>query len=708
MGQSTEINDMSGRSSAGRGSEQMSAQTQQSTDDAKGRAKRLPPVNKRVFISAAVGTLAITVWAFFAPANAQAVLGAVVGWTSDWFGWFYVLLVAVVLVFVIYLAASRYGSTKLGPEHSKPEFGLLPWAAMLFAAGISTDLMFFAVAEPVTQYLQPPSTESETVDAAREATVWTLFHYGLSGWGLYALMGIALAYFAYRMNMPLAIRSALAPIFGKRVQGALGDTVDFAALLGTIFGVATSLGIGVVMVNVGLGVIFGLPVSTAAQVAIVVVGVGVATLSAVSGVDKGIKFLSLLNVFAAIALSIWVLVAGNTKFLLNAFVLNVADFVRLFPNMVGQTFAFEDTGTWMTDWTLFFWAWWIAWASFVGLFLARISRGRTIRQFVIGTLTIPFIYIFMWISIYGNSALDIIRGGNREFGEQTMLNPEGGFYELLAQYPAFIVIAALATMTALLFYVTSADSAALVMANLSSFLPTPQDDGRASLRIFWAVLTGALTVAMLIVGGIGALQSATVIMGLPFAFVIILVMIGLYKALRVEGNRVDSVEQSLSGSLARRSTRGHETWKKQLSRVLAFPSGSKVRDYEQTVLIPTLGEIAAEMRERGISARCGRVDNEGRFDDEGDLVELEVDGEGQYPFRYQVWPHKVSVPSFGGRVPRGTEDYYRMEVYLDGGAGQGYDIMGYTKDQLIDDVLDKYERHVEFLQMQENITGGTD
>ncbi|RAE69535.1 high-affinity choline transporter BetT, partial [Burkholderia multivorans] len=272
----------------------MSPQTQQSTDDAKG-GKKLPPVNKRVFISAAVGTVGITLWAFLAPVNAQAVLGAVVGWTSDWFGWFYVLLVAIVLVFVIYLAASRYGSTKLGPEHSKPEFGLLPWAAMLFAAGISTDLMFFAVAEPVTQYLTPPSTQPETVDAAREATVWTLFHYGLSGWGLYALMGIALAYFAYRMNMPLAIRSALAPIFGKRVQGTLGDTVDFAALLGTIFGVATSLGIGVVMVNVGLNVVFGLPVSTASQIAIVVVGVAVAPLSAVSAVDKGIKFLSLLN-----------------------------------------------------------------------------------------------------------------------------------------------------------------------------------------------------------------------------------------------------------------------------------------------------------------------------------------------------------------------------------------------------------------------------
>lgn len=675
--------------------------------EAKGKVKpSLPPVNKKVFLAAALVALAITVWALISPTNAETVLGAVVGWTSDWFGWFYVLLVLAVLVFVIYLAASRYGNTKLGPEHSKPEFGLVAWASMLFAAGISTDLMFFAVAEPVTMYLTPPSTEAETVDAARESTVWALFHYGLSGWGLYALMGMALAYFAYRMNMPLAIRSALAPIFGKRVHGALGETVDFAALLGTIFGVATSLGIGVVMVNVGLNTVFGIPIGVGTQVGIVVVGVGVATLSAVSGVDKGIKFLSILNVVLAIALSLWVLVAGNTKFLLNAFVLNITDFVRLFPNMAGQTFAFEDTGTWMTDWTLFFWAWWIAFASFVGLFLARISRGRTIRQFVLGTLTIPFIYIFMWISIYGNSALDIIRSGDKKFGESVMLSPEGGFYDLLSRYPAFAVIAALATLTALLFYVTTADSAALVMANLSSNLRNPAEDGRAGLRIFWALSTGALTVAMLLVGGIGALQNATVIMGLPFAFVVILVMIGLYKALRVEANRVDSVDTTLPGSLARRSRGpGHETWQRQLGRLLSFPNKARAEEFEQKVLIPTLNEVAAEMEGRGISSRCGRVDSEGVFVDDGELFQFEVDGDGEYPFRYQVWPHKVSVPSFGGMVPRGTgEDYYRMEVYLDGGTGQGYDIMGFSKEQIIDDVLDQYERHVEFLQLQENIT----
>ncbi len=682
----------------------MSSSVEESKPDVAEEPEARSRVNWRVFVPAALFTLAITIWALIAPENAESVLGSAVTWTSDWFGWFYVALVAIVLVFVVYLAFSGFGNLKLGPAHSQPEFGLLSWASMLFAAGISTDLMYFAVSEPVTQYLQPPSTEAGSVDAAREATVWTLFHYGISGWGLYAVMGIALAYFAYRKNQPLAIRSALAPIFGKRVKGVLGDTVDFAALLGTIFGVATSLGIGVVMINVGLNVVFGLEVSTGVEIGIVAVGVAIATLSATSGVDKGIKILSLLNVFLAFALSIWVLAMGQTQFLLDALVLNVSDFGRLFPNMVGQTFAFEDTGTWMTDWTLFFWAWWIAWASFVGLFLARISRGRTIRQFVLGTLTIPFLYILMWASVYGNSALQRVRGGDSEFGEQAILNPEGAFYELLRDYPAFIFIAALATFTALLFYVTSADSAALVMANLSSHLPSPQHDGNAPLRIFWALATGGLTVAMLVVGGVGALQNAAVIMGLPFAFVIILVMIGLYRSLRVETFRIESVEQSLPGSLSVRTggNRGVDwSWHHRLSRVLRFPGEDRVREFGREVVLPSFNEVVEEMRAQGIDARCGPVDDT----EDCDMYELEVGADHAHPFRYQVWRRKVAVPSFGLTLPRTEDEYYRMEVYLDGGSGQGYDIMGYTKDQVIEDILDHYEGHLTFLQLEENSGG---
>ena len=238
-----------------------------------------PPARIRpvVFYASAAVTLAIATWAIVAPKAAANTIGVVVGWTTGWFGWFYVLLATAVLVFVVFLGISRYGKVKLGPEHSQPEFSTFSWAAMLFAAGIGTDLMFFSVAEPVTQYLAPPVGKGETVDAAREATTWTLFHYGLSGWGMYALMGMALAYFSYRMNLPLAIRSSLYPVFGKRVHGVLGHSVDTAAVVGTIFGVATSLGIGVVQLNYGLELLLGIPEGVPAQIGLVVLAVVIAT-----------------------------------------------------------------------------------------------------------------------------------------------------------------------------------------------------------------------------------------------------------------------------------------------------------------------------------------------------------------------------------------------------------------------------------------------
>ncbi len=631
-------------------------------------ARKASQTNWPVFIWGALGAIGVTVWALVTPEGAQQVLGSMVAWTASWFGWFYVALAAVVVVFVIYLALSRFGHVKLGPQDAQPEFTTLEWASMLFAAGIGTDLMFFAVAEPVTQYLHPPTGAPETVQAARQATVWTLFHYGLSGWAMYALMGMALAYFAYRKNLPLAVRSALAPIFGKRLHGRAGDAVDVAALLGTVFGVATSLGIGVVMVNVGLATVFGLPVTTGAQVAIVVVGVTVATLSAVSGVDRGIKFLSLLNVVLAVGLAGWVLLMGRTQFLLEALVLNVGDFIAMFPSMMMQTFAFEDTGTWMADWTLFFWAWWVAWASFVGLFLARISRGRTIRQFVLGTVTIPFVYVLMWISIYGNAALDVIRGGDRQFGLDTVLSPEGGFYELLSRYPGFTIVAAWATLTALLFYVTSADSAALVMANLSSRLPSARHDGRASLRVFWAVTTGALTIAMLLVGGIGALQDATVIMGLPFAFVLVLVMISLHRALLIEEGEDEMLQP----------------FQDRIRRILAAPNVARAAQYRDEILIPTLQRVATELGAGGMQATSTRQ--------APGVVRLEVKPEGYPAFRYEVHQEEGVVPTYGTRPPGADDRFVRLEVHLND-APQGYDVLGYSKRELLEDVFSKYEQH---------------
>ncbi|VXB84496.1 choline BCCT transporter BetT [Nocardioides sp. AX2bis] len=662
-------------------------------------------LNLPVFVPAALITLAVTIWCVAAPEHAFDTLESLVGRVSSGFGWFYIALTTSVLVFVVYLAFSKYGSIRLGPDHSRPEFSTGAWAAMLFAAGIGTDLIFYSVYEPAVQYLDPPSIEGGTVQAAREGTVWTLFHYGLSGWGMYTLMGMALGYFAYRMNLPLAVRSALYPLIGKKVDGPIGHATDIAAVLGTIFGVATSLGIGVVSLNVGLNIVFGLPQGLATQAALIVLAVVIAAVSATTGVEKGIKVISQVNVLLAIGLALFILVTGRTAYLLDALVLNVGDYARLFPEMTNQTFAFEDNSSWMGLWTLFFWAWWVAWSAFVGLFLARISRGRTIRQFVLGALIIPFTYIVMWVSIFGNAALDQIRGGNASF--QTVIeegvDPSEGLWALLQEYPAFPVVATLAILVGLLFYVTSADSGALVMANLSSTLRTTADDGAAWLRIFWAAATGALTLAILAAGNIFALQYATIIVGLPFALVLVPVMWGLYRALSVEGQVAESRTGMLPGMLSGRSGSAeptgrpsHVPWQARVRRVMTFPDRAKADDYLASVVAPALAEVADELRSQGVG-----VDVVDRPDEDGHPgTELVTDVGAELPFVYRVQHRDQPIPAYGGWAPRGDERYSRLEVHLRDG-GQGYDVMGYSRTQLIDDVLDQYERHLEFLRLHD-------
>lgn len=662
-------------------------------------------LNKPVFLTSAAITLAVTLWCVILPDNAYSTLESVVGWVCTWFGWYYIALTTTVLAFVIYLGVSRYGKVRLGPEHSRPEFSTGAWSAMLFAAGIGTDLIFYAVYEPAYQYLHPPSIEGGTVEAAREGTVWTLFHYGLSGWGMYSLMGMALAYFAYRRGLPLAVRSALFPIFGTRINGGIGTAADTAAILGTIFGVATSLGIGVVSLNVGLEVVFGLSVGLPVQIGLVVLAITIATLSAVTGVDKGIKLISQFNVLLAILLAGFVLVTGKTAFLLNALVQNVGDYVRMFPGMTNQTFAYQDTGDWMSLWTLFFWAWWIAWAAFVGLFLARISRGRTIRQFVAGTMIIPFSYIVMWVAIFGNAALNQIRSGNTDLKQivNDASGPDTALWSLLQQYPGFTFVAGLFILIGLLFYVTSADSGALVMANLSCTLKTANHDAGPQLRIFWAVATGALTLAILVAGNIYALQYATVIVGLPFAFVMVGVMWGLWKALSAEGHLADSKRGTLQGALSGRSSvygdreRSHASWQSRLRRTMDFPDEQRADDYLASVAAPALEEVAAELRAQQVEVVVTSVVDE----DAEPAAEL-MAGIGEQPFVYRVQRTGAVTPTYGGRVPRHDDRYYRLEVHLRDG-GQGYDVMGYARTQLIDDVLDQYERHLEYLRLADGV-----
>lgn len=673
--------------------------TEPGAPDTAAATRSKPPVKWPVFGASLFGVVAVALWAIATPDAAYDTIYDWTVWVGSAFGWFYIALGTAVLVFVLFLGISRYGTMRLGPEHSRPEFSTFAWASMLFAAGIGTDVMFFSVVEPVTQYVAPPVGEGGTVQAAREATVWTLFHYGITGWGMYALMGMALGFFAYRLNLPLAVRSALYPVFGRRIDGVLGHAVDTAAVLGTVFGVATSLGIGVVFLNIGLNELFGVPVGLGAQIGLAVLAITMAAISATTGVDKGIRFLSQLNVLLALGLAGWVLVTGKTEMLLEGVVMNVGDFVASFPSLTLDTMAFDQANEWMNLWTLFFWAWWVAWASFVGLFLARISRGRTIRQFVAGTMVIPFAYIVMWVSIFGNAALDRVRGGDEAFAEAAQNYDGRGFFMLVEDYPLAGVVIAVGTFVGLLFYVTSADSGALVMGNLCSRLRHVQEDCAAWLRIVWAAVTGLLTIAVLAVGGIYALQYATVIMGLPFAIVMILVMWGLYKALHRELQRV---EGGIHHRPAAAGEGDRESWRARIARVTNFVDVEDAERHLDEVVAPALAEVAAELSVRGVDASAVSGVAPPSEDDThgGRFVELRAGDPNHpdHPFRYRVQVTLSPVPAYGGRMVGGRDEYAKLDVHLDTGA-QDYDVMGYRASQVIHDCLDQYEQHLEFLRM---------
>jgi choline/glycine/proline betaine transport protein len=662
------------------------------------------PVNWPVFGTAAGLIIAFVLWAWLAPHSADTVINNVKDWIATNLGWFYVLTAGVVVVFVLVIAFRRTGNTKIGPDHSQPKFGLFTWGAMLFAAGIGVDLMFFGISGPATNYLTPPEGAGMSDEAARMAPLWTMFHYGIPGWAMYALMGMAFGLFAYRYHMPLSIRSALAPIFGRRIHGAPGHAVEIAASIGTAFGISVSLGIGVVFINYGLSELFGIPTSTGVQIALICLSVFITILSTVSGVDKGIRRLSELNVWLAVILMVWIVVMGKTADLLNSLVQNIGDFVSRFPSMMLNTFSYSEGAPdypaqdWMSDWTLFFWAWWIAWAPFVGLFLARISRGRTVRQFVVGVLVIPFTFIAMWISIFGNAALSFFRDGDEEFLKTAVDTPESGFFLLLQQYPGATFAVALAVVTGLLFYVTSADSGSLVMATMTSKSSKDDSDGPPWLRIVWAVITGALTLVMLLIGGVYTLQSATVLIGLPFAVVMYLIMLSVWRVLTAERHSLESREMSRVGALLDRAGDtgpARLAWRRRLRRRMSFPSAAETEKYLEETAAPAIEEVAAELKGLGLDVTCHRGTHP---DYPISYVDLVVRFPHQDEFKYEAYPVAAQVPNFAVNLNVDEDVYYTLEIFSATGS-RGHDILGYTKDQVIADVLDAYDAHVEYMEL---------
>ncbi|OKR80805.1 choline transporter, partial [Pseudomonas aeruginosa] len=609
-------------------------------------------------------------------------------------GWYYLLAMTLYLIFVVVTALSGYGKIKLGADHDEPEFSYLSWAGMLFAAGISITLFFFCVSEPLTHFLQPPQGEAGTQEAARQAMELLFLHWGLHGWGVFALVAMALAYFAYRHNLPLALRSALYPLIGKRINGPVGYTVDCFGIIATVFGLGADMGFGVLQLNSGLDYLYAIPHTHPVQMALIVLMMGAAISVAVSGVDKGIRILSDINMLLACSLLLFVLFAGPTQHLLNTLVQNVGDYLGHLPGKSFDLYAYGGPSDWLGSWTVFYWAWWIAWAPFVGLFIARISRGRTIREFVFGVLFIPLGFTLAWMSIFGNSALEQALGGASELGRVAIEQPSMALYQMLQNYPWSRAVITVTVLVSFVFFVTSADSGTVVLSTLSAHGGSADDDGPKWLRVFWGSVTALVTGGLLFAGSIDALKSAVVLTSLPFSLILLLMMWGLHKAFYMESQRQRARSHSLAPLMSGNGKRSGG-WKRRLSQAVHFPSRDEVYRFMNDVVRPAISEVSEVFREKGLAV-------DAQLDPGNASLSLEIGHGEQHRFLYQVLMRGYFTPSFAragmGGLHLKNRRYFRAEVHLAEGS-QDYDLMGYTKEQIINDMLDQYERHLQFLHL---------
>ena len=655
------------------------------SEDNKPRAE----LNPVVFFGSAALILLLVIFSASVPKTAGLMFASLQSWIVNTFGWFYLLSVATFLLFSAALAISSYGAIRLGPDHSRPDYSNISWFAMLFSAGMGIGLLFFGVAEPIMHYTAPPKGAGGTVAAAREAMSLTFFHWGLHAWSIYAVIGMALAYFSFRHQLPLTIRSALYPLIGERIHGPIGHAVDIFAVLGTMFGIATSLGLGVMQINAGLGYLFGLPESVAVQITLIAVITLMATASVVAGLDSGIKRLSELNLILAVVLLVFMLSFGPTQHLLEILVQNVGTYLS---EVVGKTFnlyAYEPN-EWLGSWTLFYWGWWMAWSPFVGMFIARVSRGRTIREFVCGVLFVPVGFTFMWMTFFGNTAIYLeLNQAAGAISAAVSDNVPVALFKTLEYMPFSQLASGVATLLVITFFVTSSDSGSLVIDVITSGGKT---DPPLWQRIFWALTEGVVAAVLLMAGGLTALQTASIAGALPFAAVMLLICYGLWRGLRMEHLRTISHVKMPTPILGTEPV----PWQKRLRSLISHPKREKVRHYLKTTGWEALRDVAEELRRHEVDARLEKDDEE--------RITLSVLYNGVPDFVYALQMHEYASPTFAFpevEDPEKQPHYWRVEVHMAEG-GQGYDVMDYTKEQLIGDVLSHYEKHMHFLHVSAN------
>lgn len=485
--------------------------------------------------------------ALFVPAAAlldtsmSTFFGAITTWVATYLGWFYILAVTSLLGFLIWIALSRYGVIRLGADDERPEYSSLAWFTMLFAAGIGTILMFWGVAEPISHFSNPPmgDVQAGSIAAAKQAMNITLYHFALHTWTIFAMPGLAIAYFVYRHQLPPRISSIFYPILGQRAFGPIGWGIDVIAVVGTMFGVAVSLGLGTLQVNSGLSQLLGIANNVDTQLVIISLITAAATVSVALGLDAGIRRLSETNIALAVILLLFILITGPTLFLLQGTVETVGAYLSALVPMAFWNQAFNDDG-WQQKWTVFYWAWTISWAPFVGIFVARISRGRTIREFVAGVLLAPVVFSILWFCVFGLSALNIELNQGGGLVGPVNDNVAVALFEFLRHFPFAELTSGLSILIVVIFFATSADSASLVMDMLTS---GDEPNPPARQRVFWALASGTVSGSLLALGGIDALQNVITTLGFPFCVLLVFMAYVLVKALREDfaGRSLDSI-----------------------------------------------------------------------------------------------------------------------------------------------------------------------
>ena len=478
-------------------------------------------------------------WTLIFQEAASGIFADVLSFIGNTFGWTYILAANIFVVVGLFFAFSRYGKIRIGGPEAQPEFTNAAWYAMLISAGMGIGLMFWSVAEPIFHLAGPPplfGVEPMTGAAGQAALATTFFHWGIHPWGIYALVSLALAFFAYNRGLPLTFRSVFYPILGPRIYGTWGNVIDILTVLATLFGLATSLGFGVGQAAAGLNFLFGWPMGTTFQVTLIAVITGLATMSVVAGLDAGVKRLSQLNIYLAAIFMLFIIIVGPTLFIFSVFTQSLGEYVAVLPELSFWSEAFTGT-TWQQGWTIFYWGWWISWSPFVGMFIARISKGRSVRELILGVMIFPTLLSALWMSVFGGAAINLQLEGIRDVATAVNENVATALFDMLEAFPLTNFTSLLGIILVISFFVTSSDSGSLVVDHLTSGgkldSPKPQ-------RVFWAIMEGLIAAVLLIGGGLGALQTAAITTGLPFALVLLIMCGSLYVAFHEELDLLES------------------------------------------------------------------------------------------------------------------------------------------------------------------------